>query len=95
MEDQALYPDALAEQLKSSGGESYRPSNGSEGWAFQSRWCDRCKGDENYSDTKPELGCQILLRSLCCNIGEPGYPTEWIYGDDGVPKCTAFIPQGE
>lgn len=76
----------------------YRPSNGSEGEGFEDRWCDRCMRDQKFRDAwavDPDYadgadGCSILSDAQCLNIDDPNYPKEWIYGDDGSPKCTAF-----
>lgn len=64
---------------------SYRPSNGTEGEFFQSAWCFRCAND---SDNNP---CEILDYTMAFSINDPDYPKQWIYGDDGKPKCTAFV----
>lgn len=70
-------------------GESYRPSNGTEGAAFEAYYCDRCRHESEYRDTG-EGGCLILLNAFAFDKGEDGYPAEWVYGPDGVPTCTAF-----
>lgn len=70
----------------------YRPANGSEGEGFMEQFCYRCKHD-NYPDGPESEWCQILANSMCFEIDEPGYPDEWIYGEDGQPKCTAFERQ--
>lgn len=57
----------------------YRPSNGTEGEAFESRWCDRCAHHDPDGDA-----CDILLRA---HFNEQ--PDEWIYVND-TPTCTAF-----
>ena len=73
-------------------GEPYQPSNGIEGMAFMDDFCDQCSRDEKYKETQAaEDGCGILVRTLVLSIGDPGYPTEWIYDGDGRPTCTAFI----
>ena len=61
----------------------YRPSNGSEGEWFMSRWCDRCVKD---SEAKP---CRILGRTMAFDTRDKEYPGEWIEDGNG-PKCTAF-----
>jgi hypothetical protein len=83
----------------------YRPSNGTEGIGFMAEWCDECARDDEYQTAEAEGrsgpdGCPILARVLLHNVGEPGYPTDWIYSDLGPPwygrpRCTAFIPIGE
>lgn len=60
----------------------YRPSNGSEGDAFEGRWCERCAGFFGGH-------CNILVRAFAHEIGEPQYPSEWVYGESG-PTCTSF-----
>jgi len=71
--------------------KSYRPSNGSEGMAFQAEFCDRCVKDGFRITEQPEDGCAILKNALLLDIEEEGYPKEWIENDDGTnPRCTAF-----
>lgn len=61
----------------------YRPSNGSEGDWFMSKWCRRCVKDS------AAMPCGIIARSMALDIGEKGYPREWVEDGDG-PRCTAF-----
>lgn len=65
--------------------ESYRPSNGSEGEYFMGRFCYRCSkaGDD-------ELGCDIVMNTMCFSVDDEEYPREWIYDTEGKPTCTAF-----
>lgn len=72
-------------------GKPYQPSNGTDGMCFTDAYCDRCESDALYRETDhgPD-GCQILAASMLYTIGEPEYPKEWKYGDDGYPTCTAF-----
>ena len=58
-------------------GRYYYPSNGWEGGDFQERWCVPCKNDANND-------CRILTASYM------GPVVQWVYGEDGTPKCTAF-----
>ena len=67
--------------------QSYRPANGSEGADFMALWCDRCRADAGFGEGD---GCRILAATMAYPIGHPGYPEEWIYGDDGRGKCTMF-----
>lgn len=75
--------------------ERYLPSCGTEGADFMCEWCSHCARDKPLSEGKdfdacaPNEVCDILARSFS------GEVDEWIYGDDGVPKCTAFLPVGE
>jgi hypothetical protein len=64
--------------------EPYRPSNGSEGDWFMSRFCHRCVKD---SESKP---CRILGRTFALDVDDKGYPREWITDDAHGPRCTAF-----
>ena len=67
----------------------YRPSNGTEGIIFGTKFCNKCKHD-NYTDENPEGGCQILLMTMCFRVDEEGYPKEWVTDDAEGPRCTAF-----
>jgi hypothetical protein len=71
----------------------YRPSNGTEGESFIEWWCFNCARDAAFRDggfEDPALGCPILADSFAYDIKDPNYPKEWVYGDDGSPKCTAY-----
>jgi len=75
--------------------EAYQPANGTEGEDFQEVWCVRCKRDAAFqADMENNDGCPILADTMCFRIDEPGYPKEWVYGDDGEPMCTAFEATG-
>lgn len=84
--------------LEGTPGERWMPSNGTCGEYFWSMWCEECARDKvmngeatvEQADKDPSLYCDILSRSF----REDSLP-EWVYGDDGQPKCTAFVPQGE
>lgn len=78
-------------KIKACAGKPYRPSNGTEGMAFQNHFCERCKHDQKYQETQDGAdGCPIIVKSMCHEIEEPEYPAEWKHDDDGVPTCTAF-----
>lgn len=64
--------------------EKYRPSNGSEGDDFTSRFCDICKNGNG------DTGCDIQNRTMAFDLSDPEYPSEWVYGLTGNPICTAF-----
>lgn len=66
-------------------GAPYRPSNGTEGEGFQSRWCEGCERDRY--DSKP---CRILGYSMAFNLGDTDYPKQLVYDADGHASCTAF-----
>lgn len=69
-------------------GTPYRPSSGTEGEFFQCRFCEHCKADLNFNDGDGP-GCELIANSMAFNIGEEGYPVEWVW-KDGKPVCTAF-----
>lgn len=69
--------------------ELFRPSNGTGGDIFRHNWCDRCEKDRY--ESKP---CGIFSRTLVYDITDKQYPKQWIYDDDGVPMCTAFVALG-
>lgn len=67
----------------------YSPANGTEGRAFEARWCAHCVHDKAYRETfdadcGPEDGCPILASGV---FGAQA--PEWTYRD-GVPWCSAF-----
>ena len=80
-------------------GEPYRPCNGSEGEYFQAMWCEECERDkalngtafrEGREDTEDDW-CEIVGRSYRTDEPLP----EWVYGADGQPCCTQFVPMGQ
>lgn len=71
--------------------DKYRPSNGSEGMEFQTRFCDRCDRDQFNPETGHGDSCKILLRALTLDIDHPDYPAEWTYDKAGRPTCTALL----
>lgn len=72
-------------------GQPYRPSTGTEGAAFQERWCDQCARDAAFRDD-PDFGtgCQIVADTFALDITNPKYPKEWVFDREGRPCCTAF-----
>ena len=78
-----LAPDHAAHLVKDVG-KKYRPSNGTEGDFFICVFCDRCK--KSAGDN-----CPILWATLINDVEDPGYPSEWQYGEDGQPLCTQFV----
>lgn len=75
--------------------ERYLPSNGTDGECFIAAWCGKCARDRcvregvDFDACAPEDQCDILTNSFVVEVDE------WVYGDDGVPMCTAFVPAGE
>ena len=80
--------EQIMETFKARAGQKYQPSNGTEGAMFMEEFCFRCKHD-NFDEKTGEGGCPILAASFL-DIGNPAYPPEWQYGNDGYPVCTAF-----
>ena len=64
----------------------YRPSNGSEGVWFESKFCNQCERDDWASGGN---GCPIQAAALAFDETDPSYPKEWIEDASG-PRCTAF-----
>ena len=60
----------------------YLPSNGTEGMAFATKWCDKCS--RRALDAGAKTQCVHELRAL---MGEDN--KKWYYVD-GVPTCLAF-----
>ena len=70
--------------------ELYEPSNGTQGMAFTSAFCDCCKHDRVHPETGKVLKrCDILSRSMIHNIDHPDYPVEWRYNDADQAVCVA------
>lgn len=65
--------------------KQYYPSNGTEGDAFMSYWCARCKRDPYSRSMKSKTCCRIVTRSM-----DGHHPKQWIY-KDGNPTCTSFV----
>jgi hypothetical protein len=65
----------------------YRPSNGTEGECFMEQWCHCCVLDRAARDEAcdPSEGCRILADAFAGL-----QPSQWIYGEDGKPRCTSF-----
>ena len=63
----------------------YMPSNGTDGMAFEDRWCANCAKDWKYKQTNDGAdGCGILLRALC-----GVQPSDWVETEAG-PTCLGF-----
>jgi len=59
-------------------------------------WCNQCERDRAYRESEGcEPGCEILVNTMAYEVDDPRYPVQWVYGQDGKPRCTAFIPEGE
>lgn len=80
----------------------YRPSNGTEGSCFHSKWCRNCARDSamneglEVDECNDDQLCEILGDTFIYSIDDPEYPKEWRHcNETGYPICTAFVPIGE
>lgn len=64
----------------------YRPSNGTEGRTFETRWCNKCA---RFEAEEGEY-CPILGDVYCLQADDPFYPKEWVTDEERGPRCTAF-----
>ena len=69
--------------------KKYRPSNGTEGVMFMSRFCYLCAKDAAFRDGTGD-SCPIAAATFSYGVNDEKYPSEWQYGADGQPTCTAF-----
>ena len=70
-------------------GESWMPSNGTEGMEFTGNFCDECLHERwsHYPDQdREEDKCKILNKSM---IDPP--VDEWQYDEEGYPHCTKWV----
>ena len=58
---------------------------------FMAAFCDRCERDWAFREGTGD-SCPIAADTMVFMPGDPGYPSEWIYGLDDEPTCTAFAP---
>lgn len=71
--------------------KKYKPSNGTEGAMFTSKFCERCKNEKFiHTNSEKDRKCQIFSKTLITDVTDEEYPTQWQYGTDGRPTCTAF-----
>jgi hypothetical protein len=91
MTSRAMFPTDDAEAFfKKNAGKKYRPSNGTEGEIFVDNFCADCVHDADHrADPEGGDGCAILAATLALDIDHPDYPAQWIWGEDGQPRCTA------
>lgn len=93
-----IFPAGLASMFAASSvGKKFRPSNGTEGELFIAAWCHNCKKDSFANEScdsehcHDQETCQIIGDTMLFDVEDEGYPSEWTYGTDGQPRCTAFI----
>lgn len=81
--DRGIYvPEHAAINIPRAG-QKWRPSNGHEGELFDRHYCMGCSKDQDGT-------CRIFMLTLVHALKDPEYPSEWQYGRDGQPTCTAF-----
>ncbi|OLF82704.1 hypothetical protein AWH63_06780 [Marinobacter sp. C18] len=73
----------------------YRPSNGTEGGIFESRWCHNCAHDNYDIEAGTGENCDILMRVMLHGVDDPEYPEEWQEEPGEAPKCTAFLSRDD
>lgn len=82
---------AATEAWAEMAGKPYRPGSGTEGMAFDDKWCAHCTRDAAWREDETQHdGCDILSRTFALDITDPDYPKEWVYDRNGCPSCTAF-----
>lgn len=72
----------------------YKPSNGTEGEIFFSKFCYRCKNyvydEETGSD---DCILNLILAAEINDIDDPDYPDQWTYDKDNKPTCLEFVKE--
>lgn len=66
---------------------AYKPANGTEGEAFEERFCRRCACDDVVAVVEGDSdGCPIIARAIGGD-----QPRQWVQDVPGGPLCTAFV----
>ena len=68
----------------------WRPSNGTDGMWFESKFCDKCGLETWDPETDKGIKCSILDGMILYGVDKKEYPGELIYDENGKPTCTAF-----
>lgn len=90
-----MFSPDLAKLHVEHAGQRYEPSNGTEGDFFMDKWCRTCQRDRamreglDIDDCDDNELCPIVAASY------RGEAEEWVYGKDGQPMCTAYVPAGD
>lgn len=96
-----IYSAKQAALNASDAGKKYQPCNGSEGEIFLNAWCGECQRDKSMREGVPleecddNERCDIIALTHCYSVEDERYPSEWQYGPDGQPRCTAFVEKGQ
>lgn len=87
-----MYPCVLY-QYPELAGETFMPSNGTEGMGFTAAFCENCIHEkfshtQNHADRK----CDIMSRAIIhwYDIDNRDYPRQWQFDSRGWPVCTAW-----
>ena len=73
-----------------SAGESFMPSNGTEGMIFTDAFCEQCLYERwmhHIDQDREDDKCKIFNESI---MGD-NPPKEWQYDKDGWPHCTKWV----
>lgn len=100
--NKSIYPAEWAALNVAHAGAKYRPGNGTEGAIFIETWCGSCARDKSAREGMLLLDecddnevCSIIGRTFAHQVDSSDYPGEWQYGEDGQPRCTAFVQAGD
>lgn len=66
----------------------FKPVSVYEHELFYACVCRHCECDREYRKTGFN-GCDIIPKTMIYDLGDPEYPSEWIYRNN-MPVCTAF-----
>lgn len=68
---------------------AYRPANGTEGEAFEAKFCRRCACDDEAAVMEKGEGCCPILADALAG----GQPSQWVQNIPGIdgPTCRAFV----
>lgn len=76
-------------QFPDSAGQSFRPSNGTEGMIFEEHFCHCCIHEKwVHTQDDADMKCEIYSNMILFEIKEDGYPVELVFDSEGWPVCT-------
>lgn len=62
---------------------------------FVDIWCGSCAYETWDPDSDEGEKCDVLNRALLLDVGDPEYPSEWVYDDEKGPMCTKWTDPDE
>lgn len=81
------YPKVLY-QFKDCAGQTWMPSNGTEGMYFEEAFCSKCIHEKfMHTQDHADKQCEVLNQAL---LNAPLPIKEWVYSDEGWPICTEW-----